>query len=108
MNDKELLEYAAIAAGVELSDLYDDIGDHGEIERRGWNPLEDDGDALRLAFKLRIDIEWQHIGYVSTDEVECYVKTDSNWYKTYLDKAENYRRVIVECAADNGKAKSCP
>ena len=62
MTDRELLELAAKAAGIKgfryvnnepiqgdyrtglWSDLYDEC----------WNPLTDDGDALRLAVKLQI------------------------------------------------------
>jgi hypothetical protein len=47
MTDKELIELAAKAAGYPPDDsAWDD-----EI----WNPLEDDGDALRLAVKLDIE-----------------------------------------------------
>jgi hypothetical protein len=59
MTDRELLEAAAKAAGIGLAP-------HPFLHRRGegalttdgavWNPLTDDGDALRLAVKLRIDI----------------------------------------------------
>ena len=41
--DKELLELAAKAAGVVHPEV---LAKHLES---GWNPLEDDGDALRLA-----------------------------------------------------------
>lgn len=63
MNDRELLELAAKAAGIELFD-----GEHGDKLRvyytcphtglnryAPWNPLTDDGDALRLAVKLRLE-----------------------------------------------------
>ena len=57
MTDRELLKRAAKAAGIELK--WD--GDFPcRIKRSGnsqaWNPLEDDGDALRLAVKLGISI----------------------------------------------------
>jgi len=52
MTDRELLELAAKAAGIPLRDL-DDQWDNWEPEpvriHRGWNPIEYDGDALRLA-----------------------------------------------------------
>ena len=59
MTDREYLELAAKAAGVELlwtrgghpvnvPTLFKGMGSD-EV----WNPLEDDGDALRLAVKLR-------------------------------------------------------
>lgn len=50
MTDRELLELAAKAAGVE---------------RGWWNPLTDDGEAFLLAVKLRIG--------VSHSECECCV-----------------------------------
>jgi hypothetical protein len=61
VNDRELLELAAKAAGIEnlgwaaMSDAMQAIT--GVPERRGlWNPLTDDGDALRLAVKLGIAV----------------------------------------------------
>ena len=59
MTDRELLELAAKAAGVALRDLddrYDGWEDIPVLIRRGWNPLADDGEALRLAVKLDIPI----------------------------------------------------
>jgi hypothetical protein len=56
MTDRELLELAAKAANVPLAllDLHD-------MDARKWNPLDDDGDALRLAVKVRIEVEpWIH------------------------------------------------
>jgi hypothetical protein len=48
MNDRELLELAAKAAGIEVLVSFD------RARRRWWcwNPLYDDGDALRLAVQL--------------------------------------------------------
>ena len=57
MTDRELLEAAAKAAGTEVVAVVAD----GLPHRFGggyWNPLTDDGDALRLAVKLRLGIEW--------------------------------------------------
>lgn len=48
MSDKELLELAARAAGLTS------VGWAGL-----WNPLEEDGDALWLAVKLRLDIHFE-------------------------------------------------
>jgi hypothetical protein len=49
MTDEELLTLAAKAAGVEIVTLALIV--HGR-----WDPLTDDGDALRLAVKLEMDI----------------------------------------------------
>lgn len=59
--DKELLELAAKAAGVELEwdgppDIWQPIYYQGKTYHV-WNPLTDDGDALRLAVKLLLEID---------------------------------------------------
>ena len=68
MNDRELLEAAARAAGIAVAgwdeDPFDPEYSHNhkpalrtaDFPRWWWNPLLDDGDALRLAVKLRMDI----------------------------------------------------
>jgi hypothetical protein len=60
MNDKQLLKDAAKAAGIEEWLLNTQNGNVWDAEksvwRRAWNPLIDDGDALRLAVKLRISV----------------------------------------------------
>lgn len=61
--DRELLEWAAKAAGIPVrwnesppcTVMTDDFGDAGF-----WNPLVDDGDALRTAVKLRIELDHSH------------------------------------------------
>ena len=57
MNDRELLEAAAKAAEIPLDSDGDrtDIRENGGMPKR-WNPLADDGDALRLAVSLGISI----------------------------------------------------
>lgn len=56
MTDRELLEAAAKAAGIYRTDLNagviltNDADGHTVV----WNPLTDDGDALRLAVSLQI------------------------------------------------------
>ena len=62
MNDRELLELAAKAAGLEIHKQIQAKRDSSiDPEAAGlfiangstwWNPLTDDGDALRLAVKL--------------------------------------------------------
>ena len=55
MTDRELLELAAKAAGITLRFLSGACPFSDGPERIGeWNPLTDDGDALRLAVKLRL------------------------------------------------------
>jgi hypothetical protein len=58
MTDRELLELAAKAAGIEIDHWRDhpmiNICEYDRGEYRMWNPLTDDGDAFRLAVKLGI------------------------------------------------------
>ena len=62
MTDRKLLELAAKAAGLKLS-FYDGVHRNATGADPAmnicafpvWNPLNDDGDALRLAVKLKID-----------------------------------------------------
>ena len=81
MADKELLELAAKAAGLKLAELGGRIVIQ-EVDGQPvyWNPLTDDGDALRLAVKLSISI-------ISPDNIE------------------SVRRAIVRAAAEIGRTK---
>lgn len=67
MNDRELLELAAKAAGFYVCNDLEHLGlkEWGpelwvKTEKYGtyaaWNPLTDDGDAFRLAVTLRLDL----------------------------------------------------
>ena len=111
MTDQQLLELAAKAAGYKTIQ-YQDLKSHGLDVRYGideaiwngesyWNPLEDDGDALRLAVKLglRIEINTQVLGDTLVisefyDNVECHNG----------DPYAATRRAIVKAAAEIGKA----
>ena len=50
MRDRELLEAAAKAAGLNLDEFL------RVAANWRWTPLTDDGDALRLAVKLRMSV----------------------------------------------------
>lgn len=109
MTDKELLELAAHACGYELagydgkvSDWLRYIPEIGAIKY--WNPLEDDGDALRLAVKLGFGIDqtstrvWAFLsGKAGT--VSCEEEKNNN------DLSSSTRRAIVRAAAEIAKAK---
>jgi hypothetical protein len=67
VTDKELLELAAKAAGVNgvYQSWFDDrdvistgIAPLGSPGVKWWNPLCDDGDAFRLASKLNMTVEF--------------------------------------------------
>lgn len=82
MTDKELLELAAKAA----------FGEFGkQIVEGGWNPLTDDGDALRLAVKC---LGVYMLKYSSED-----------WEYCKQDGYAATRRAIVRAAAAIGEMK---
>ena len=107
MNDRELLELAAKAAGLVIgfsktspeqgrSYVWNDEKKKG----RWWNPIEDDGDALRLAVKLglNIDIEpYEAVAYYAVGKFVC--ETATVGYS--IDAAT--RRAIVRAAAEMGR-----
>lgn len=113
MTDKELLELAAKAAGVLLirSRLDDQL--HKDMlasnsarnphhESGPWNPLQDDGDAMRVAVKLGIGILYVEI----TGEAEVRCNNGTFTYCEYGpdDPYAAARRAIVRAAAEIGKS----
>ena len=78
MTARELLEAAAKAAGIvgEVEEFYMKLGDKTPIlavstGRDVWDPLNDDGDALRLAVRLKLTISpYQEGVFVSRYEGE--------------------------------------
>ena len=103
MTDTELLEFAAKAAGYSF-DGYVLRNNNTEFEYSGWNPLEDDGDAFRLAVHLRMNI----CHYSGCTDAPDRVGVNNGYgikpvpYKDDILKA--VRRVIVLAAAEIGKA----
>ena len=79
MTDRELLEMAAKAAGLPMCDELDCAADGdgiligaGNGDLKPWNPLTDDGDALRLAHALGMQLnldECNDMNDVRTDIV---------------------------------------
>ena len=104
MTDRELLELAAKAAGHRIVEWAQDgnevdvaiiiRGDGDGFSKRPWQPMLDnqmtdaDGDALRLAVKLRLDVAWYERNPLELD-VDPYAAT---------------RRAIVRAAAEIGRA----
>jgi hypothetical protein len=117
MTDKELLEKAAKAAGIEYDkNVKYDFGlwlviheEPTEFTRRGWNPLTDDGDALRLAVKLGLDV-CIDTPYENDPHTHVIGFSDDNT-STTVDAIENHgdpyaatRRAIVRAAAEIGRS----
>jgi len=101
MNDRELLEMAARVAGI--AGITRDGGielskDHAKppYDWRMWNPLSDDGDALRLAVALRMDIRI----YGTDVRVFCCGVTVLEGPPDFCAAT---RRAIVRAAAEIGR-----
>ena len=119
MTDKELLELAAKAAGIPVYESTD-----GTIQNRPilvftsggamgtmpyevwWNPLIEDGQALKLAVKLGITIgpECDDVVGKSLVRVSWLNRTHSLGEYGNGDPYAATRRAIVRAAAEIGKA----
>ena len=114
LDDRELLEMAAKAAGYTIADWRDTysgmrpaLHDTHAPGRWLWDPLADDGDALRLAVKLNITI----CRPVSGDNVVHWgtyaMPEDQSDGPKVLDGDDPFaatRRAIVRAAAAIGAA----
>ena len=111
MNDRELLEAAAKAAGLKLNTWPGEHfvrADHSGLAvawNPRWNPLTDDGDALRLAAELNIDIE-MGLCYCETTRVDMARSSTHRFMEdwgagpTMLEaRMRRIRRAIVRAAA---------
>lgn len=103
--DRELLELAAKAAGYRVH-IWGEKGQENcartDVDVGGrWNPLTDDGDALRLAVKLRLKIQitehgaavrigFENLSLVALDET--------------ADVESATRRAITRAAAEIGRS----
>ena len=96
--DRELLEMAAKAAGLNVVDADDAglrISSDGCCTGYRWNPLTDDGDALRLAVNLGITDLALAVGR--------YVMLEKHREGDNIEAIT--RRAIVRAAAEIGKAR---
>lgn len=112
MSDNELLRLAAKAYGAKMSDYSDRTPDHWIAERvpgsrswYAWNPLADDGDALRLAVKLRMLVDVPSAGSVQKlIEVIAPGQLESIFEHCGDDPSAATRRAVVRAAAEIGRA----
>ena len=116
-SDRELLELAARAAGISVGTGAEArfIGEHASLYfhndsrnhpmcRPGtppgnvpWNPLADDGDAFRLAVRLRLNVE--HIGAYSQAGFRSKEPAPSGTCAHGNDPYAATRRAVVRAAA---------
>jgi len=96
MNEKELLELAAKSAGMSYP-KWNEVHNYMMIglgsDTKEWNPLTDDGDALRLAVKLGLGIRFYLDGVGAGEEYEM----------NHEDPYAATRRAIVRAASEIGR-----
>lgn len=116
MNDKELLELAAKAAGIQICNTW--LSDEGRAwssiwakdfngapTTKLWNPLGNDGDAFRLSVVLQISVMSNIIRYeastIALTLAGIFIK------ECMLSKSADVaaRRAIVRAAAELGRLK---
>lgn len=106
-NDRELLEQAAKAAGIKWTKWCDINNGSLQVPKdpvpesanpfHYWNPLTDDGDALRLAVKLGLLFKYM------IDRYELFMRFYCEELDNDLKPSEATRRAIVRAAAEIGK-----
>lgn len=111
MTDRELLELAAKAAEMIPKDF---VGNQNYMDGflSKWNPLTDDGDALRLAVKLGLDVcietldlnepHTHVVGFLSEHTTEPFSAIEYHHSDSYAAT----RRAIVRAAAEIGRNKN--
>lgn len=110
MEERELLELAAKAEGRHPP--YDSNGVFsawvgGCDTGHWWNPLADDGDALRLAVKLRLTIDIVEWGTSCQHWTKAGDTTDDRCLRHAehpCDPAQATRHAIVRAAAEIGRS----
>lgn len=105
MNDRQLLELAAEAAGIE----YCGPQSGTNVSLRDtpyWNPLENDGDALRLAVRLRFCVTPGSVRvWVDPPGEHHYAATTERYDH---DEMAATRRAIVRAAAELARIARAP
>lgn len=125
MSDRELLELAAKAAGIEfvwkecqiMTGTADMYGVRKILKEpmpflgsgMFWHPIIDDGDAMRLAVQLHMSVDTFvggcEVGYDDINGGQGYLRQDDG-PSGDMDDFEVTRRAIVRAAAEMGRASA--
>jgi hypothetical protein len=102
MNDRELLELAAKAA---VEPQWDGTNQCFALNGFYWNPLESDGDVLRLAVQLGLTISITKEARVRPHRTSVWTYGTPQVQEPHAaDARAATRRAIVRAAAEIGKA----
>ena len=100
-SDRELLIAAANAAGIRHHGTTGDAGLWIAADSpHWWNPLTDDGDALRLAVKLKLNIMQGDFSVGVNDESGI---DEADLVRNEGERLAVLRRAIVRAAAEMAK-----
>jgi len=106
MSDRELLELAAKAAGLDLvwhADEVDEPWPFIDAHVR-WNPLISDGDALRLAVGLHMRFEnWTTCVQASVARHSVMAVCEESYHRHDGDELAATRKAIVLAASEIGR-----
>lgn len=114
MTDRELLELAAKAVGIKLYvwNDFNGVEHYASLDAKPygaiWNPLKDDGAALRLAVKLGLLIDLMSIEGSAVTKPCVSVEDSEGLWEVQLCDSDPYaatRRAIASAAAEIGKEK---
>lgn len=101
MSDIELLRLAAKAYGLPMSNEWNCAAEgrgiiigNGNGDLRPWNPLEDDGECLRMALDLNLQVRFSYPSQVGQNTREEANKI----------RCAAYRRAALEMAAEIGRS----
>lgn len=122
MTDRELLELAAKAAGLNISPIRQEMRDADGFGHVGlwihgvstcWNPLTDDAAAMRLAVTLGLDLLRTEKDVEAIAALPQYAKIDTQAVVAPFgiealgnDPYAATRRAIVRAAAEIARAKT--
>lgn len=108
--DRELLIFAARALGRELVWERDRFSGNGFCRfascAEKWNPLHDDGDALRLLIALSISISPVQMGGAVSAKTKCGQWLHIPYAHHANDRPKAARAAIVIAAAQAGKKRT--
>lgn len=103
--EREQLELAAKACGIECDRTGPFSRESGSGQRVGWMPHHDNGDCARMEAALNIDVSWHTEFVMAKDHFR-----NKEWYEFYKDhygdKSAARRAASLAVAAEIGRLRA--